>query len=78
VVKAGGACPDKAHPAPASHTSWALAAVSVVSHICTPRPKHAANAHLRGSAFLKQWMEYLEEHADLRYPNLADVYTGAE
>jgi hypothetical protein len=55
-----------------------LAAVSVVSRICRPRPKHAANAHLRGSAFLKQWMEYLEEHADLRYPNLADVYTGAE
>lgn len=33
-----------------------------------------ADARLRGSAFLKQWMEYLEEHADLRYPNLADVY----
>jgi hypothetical protein len=33
-----------------------------------------ANAYLRGSVFLKQWMEYLEEHADLRYPNLADVY----
>lgn len=32
------------------------------------------NAWLRGSAFLKQWMEFLEEHADLRYPNLADVY----
>ncbi|KAL1601246.1 hypothetical protein SLS59_005399 [Nothophoma quercina] len=28
----------------------------------------------KGSAFLKQWMEYLEEHADLRYPNLTDVY----
>ncbi|KAF3048454.1 hypothetical protein E8E11_006432 [Didymella keratinophila] len=32
----------------------------------------------KGSEFLKQWMEYLEEHADLRYPNLADVYTGAQ
>ncbi|KAF2269799.1 DNA-binding protein SMUBP-2 [Lojkania enalia] len=28
----------------------------------------------RGSRFLKSWMEFLEEHADLRYPNLADVY----
>ncbi|KAJ4993277.1 hypothetical protein SVAN01_01252 [Stagonosporopsis vannaccii] len=28
----------------------------------------------KGSAFLKQWMEFLEENADLRYPNLADVY----
>ncbi|ORY14438.1 DNA-binding protein SMUBP-2 [Clohesyomyces aquaticus] len=28
----------------------------------------------RGSKFLKRWMEFLEEHADLRYPNLADVY----
>lgn len=58
------------------HFLLPLAAVSVVSRICTPRAKYAANAHLRGSAFLKQWMEYLEEHADLRYPNLADVYTG--
>ena len=28
----------------------------------------------RGSEFLKRWMEFLEEHADLRYPNLSDVY----
>ena len=28
----------------------------------------------RGSAFLKHWMEFLEENADLRYPNLTDVY----
>ncbi|KAF9692896.1 hypothetical protein EKO04_009091 [Ascochyta lentis] len=31
----------------------------------------------KGSVFLKQWMEYLEEKADLRYPNLADVYVDA-
>ncbi|KAH6625355.1 AAA domain-containing protein, partial [Boeremia exigua] len=30
----------------------------------------------KGSTFLKQWMEHLEEHADLRYPNLTDVYGG--
>jgi DNA polymerase alpha-associated DNA helicase A len=23
----------------------------------------------RGSGFLKRWMEFLEEHADLRYPD---------
>ncbi|KAF2710030.1 DNA-binding protein SMUBP-2 [Pleomassaria siparia CBS 279.74] len=28
----------------------------------------------RGSKFLKNWMSFLEEHADLRYPNLTDVY----
>lgn len=28
----------------------------------------------RGSKFLKAWMGFLEEHADLRYPSLADVY----
>lgn len=28
----------------------------------------------RGSKFLKAWMQHLEDHADLRYPNLADVY----
>ena len=27
----------------------------------------------RGSAFLKNWMEFLEEEADLRYPNVADL-----
>jgi DNA polymerase alpha-associated DNA helicase A len=28
---------------------------------------------LRGSKFLKKWMEFLEEHADLRYPDVAEV-----
>ncbi|GAM87804.1 hypothetical protein ANO11243_058320 [Dothideomycetidae sp. 11243] len=27
----------------------------------------------RGGKFLKAWMGYLEEHADLRYPNIADA-----
>lgn len=27
---------------------------------------------------MKGWMEFLEEHADLRYPNLADVYVDQE
>ncbi|OCK84972.1 P-loop containing nucleoside triphosphate hydrolase protein [Lepidopterella palustris CBS 459.81] len=28
----------------------------------------------RGSKFLKKWMEFLEENADLRYPNVSDLY----
>lgn len=32
----------------------------------------------RGSKFLRAWMEFLEEHADLRYPNIAEVYVDAE
>ncbi|KAF2502212.1 DNA-binding protein SMUBP-2 [Lophium mytilinum] len=28
----------------------------------------------RGSPFLKRWMQFLEDHADLRYPNVSDVY----
>lgn len=32
----------------------------------------------KGSHFLKAWMAFLEEHADLRYPNLADVYVDQE
>lgn len=37
--------------------------------------QHDANSvHFRGSKFLKSWMDFLEENADLRYPNLADVY----
>lgn len=55
-----------------------LAAVSVWSqHDARLSHSNMANVLLRGSVFLKQWMEYLEEHADLRYPNLADMY-GAE
>jgi hypothetical protein len=37
-----------------------------------------ANGHIRGSQFLKAWMEFLEENADLRYPNLADVYVDEQ
>ncbi|KAI4952652.1 hypothetical protein J4E91_003124 [Alternaria rosae] len=31
-----------------------------------------------GSKFLKAWMQHLEDHADLRYPNLADIYVDQE
>jgi DNA polymerase alpha-associated DNA helicase A len=27
----------------------------------------------RGSGFLKRWMAFLEEHADLRYPDAAEL-----
>lgn len=27
----------------------------------------------RGSPFLKRWMNYLEENADLRYPDALDL-----
>ena len=37
-----------------------------------------ADVPSRGSKFLKNWMEFLEEHADLRYPNLADVYVDEQ
>ena len=30
----------------------------------------------RGSKFLKRWMSFLEEHADLRYPNISDLDLG--
>ncbi|KAL2038178.1 hypothetical protein N7G274_009126 [Stereocaulon virgatum] len=30
----------------------------------------------KGSEFLKKWMDHLEEHADLRYPNVADLQQG--
>ncbi|OAK95535.1 DNA-binding protein SMUBP-2 [Phaeosphaeriaceae sp. SRC1lsM3a] len=32
----------------------------------------------KGSKFLKAWMEFLEENADLRYPNLADMYVDEQ
>lgn len=35
---------------------------------------HSTDVGFRGSQFLKNWMGFLEENADLRYPNLADVY----
>ena len=40
--------------------------------------QHDANPHVRGSKFLKAWMEFLEENADLRYPNLADIYVDEQ
>jgi DNA polymerase alpha-associated DNA helicase A len=27
----------------------------------------------KGSSFLKRWMAHLEEHSDLRYPNISDL-----
>lgn len=30
--------------------------------------------HGRGSEFLKAWMEFLDEHGDLRYPDISDTY----
>ncbi|KAF1829624.1 P-loop containing nucleoside triphosphate hydrolase protein [Decorospora gaudefroyi] len=32
----------------------------------------------KGSKFLKAWMQHLEDFADLRYPDLADVYVDQE
>jgi hypothetical protein len=40
--------------------------------------QYDANVQLRGSKFLKSWMAFLEENADLRYPNLADVYVDEQ
>jgi hypothetical protein len=40
--------------------------------------QYDANVPVRGSQFLKAWMGFLEEHADLRYPNLADVYVDEQ
>ena len=52
-----------------------LATVSVWSrHYAHLTGLNVANVSFRGSAFLNQWMEYLEENADLRYPNLTEVY----
>lgn len=30
----------------------------------------------RGSKFLKEWMAFLEEKADLRYPDLGELQVG--
>ena len=30
----------------------------------------------KGSKFLKRWMEFLEEHADLRYPDITALNAG--
>lgn len=32
----------------------------------------------RGSKFLKNWMKYLEDEADLRYPNVGDLYVDQQ
>ncbi len=33
----------------------------------------SADGDDRGSRFLKSWMDHLEEHADLRYPDVSDL-----
>ena len=33
------------------------------------------NSSSRGSKFLKRWVEFLEENADLRYPNAAELFS---
>jgi hypothetical protein len=53
-------------------------------HVCSVatcrRPRDEVEQWLtpifRGSKFLKLWMEFLEEEADLRYPNIADLQQG--
>jgi len=73
----GDACAKPARLIPHLQATprWILTTVSPVSrHHARRLLLINANAHLRGSAFLKEWMEFLEENADLRYPNLAEVY----
>jgi hypothetical protein len=55
------------HTKPPHATHWTL-----------PLHNNSTDAHHRGSPFLKAWMQHLEDHADLRYPNLADVYVDQE
>lgn len=38
--------------------------------------KNLANPTHRGSKFLKRWMDFLEDNADLRYPDLASLTSG--
>jgi DNA polymerase alpha-associated DNA helicase A len=48
-------------------------------NVAMTRPKRQlcvigdAETLAKGSSFLKRWMAYLEEHADLRYPNTTDL-----
>lgn len=39
-------------------------------------PVYVLMSHGRGSSFLKKWMDFLEENADLRYADLASVTAG--
>jgi len=49
----------------------------VVLHMQVPEMKCATVAdafvNCRGSKFLKGWMEFLEENADLRYPDPSEL-----
>jgi hypothetical protein len=44
--------------------------ISSISNVA----RSCADVSCRGSPFLKSWMDFLEENADLRYPNITDVY----
>jgi DNA polymerase alpha-associated DNA helicase A len=34
------------------------------------------NCLIRGSKFLKSWMAFLEENADLRYPDASELFNA--
>ena len=61
-----------AKPCQAHHIPCRVLAPRFVGIVTQPHQR--TDVHLRGSNFLKAWMGFLEEHADLRYPNLSDVY----
>jgi DNA polymerase alpha-associated DNA helicase A len=42
-------------------------------HLCVIGDSETVGA---GSKFLKEWMAFLEERADLRYPDLGDLQVG--
>ncbi|KAJ5032383.1 uncharacterized protein L3040_008988 [Drepanopeziza brunnea f. sp. 'multigermtubi'] len=49
-------------------------------NVAMTRPKRSLvvigdSETLQGNKFLKRWMEFLEEHSDLRYPSAADLNT---
>ena len=55
-------------------TPWCPSRTALLGYVA----RHDANVHVRGSKFLKAWMEFLEDNADLRYPNLADIYVDEQ
>jgi DNA polymerase alpha-associated DNA helicase A len=57
--------------------------VNAILTVAMTRPKRSltvigdSETVKKGSKFLKDWMDFLEENADLRYPDLASLTQDA-
>ncbi len=66
-------CSQIRYTAHAGLTTILVAMTRPKRHLCVIGDSETVS---RGSQFLKRWMKFLEDNADLRYPSLEDLKLG--